>query len=126
MWIKAKDLQDMLDSAKRAGFTEGEIQGRADGRRMGNPFSTRRSERDLNRDLNRLAMMGHVERRLVNVSFEYKGTRTTFRISDTVRELDVTKNDGRLLVKVCKFDNSIVNYDYELSRINSEIRKEYK
>ena len=35
MWIKTKDLQDMLEDAKRAGFNDGEMRGRIEGRRRG-------------------------------------------------------------------------------------------
>lgn len=65
---------------------------------------------------------------LVNVSFEYKGVRTTFAVSDNVRTLLVIESeDSKKLRIVChKFDGSRTQYDYETARITSEIRKEFK
>ncbi|UNA01088.1 hypothetical protein Micant_00011 [Erwinia phage Micant] len=65
---------------------------------------------------------------MVNVSFEYKGTRTTFGVNDIVRSLHTLDlQDGKKLRVICiKYDGSQTQYDYEVSRITSEIRKEFK
>lgn len=140
MWIKAKDLQDMLDSAKQAGFNDGEMRGRIEGRRRGyaeGEDAANRAMRSagLNDNLNEAARCLGIRtyrgrecdpRRLVSVSFEYKGNRTTFAVNDTVGKITCAIRDNRFVVTVFKYDNSYVTYDYELSRILTEIRKEYR
>lgn len=70
----------------------------------------------------------HPSKKMVNVSFEYKGTRTTFGVNDIVRTLHTLDlQDGKKLRVICiKYDGSQTQYDYEVSRITSEIRKEFK
>lgn len=136
MWISAKDLQSMMDDAKHAGKVEGEIAGRRIGQAEGEERANRAIRNaDRNSSLNEvyrsLGMRTYrgVEcdpRRLVSISFEYKGNRTTFGVNDTVGKLTCVIRENRLVVTVFKYDQSYVTYDYELSRINSEIRKEYK
>lgn len=136
MWISAKDLQSMMDDAKHAGKVEGEIAGRRIGQAEGEERANRamrnadRNDRmnEVYRSLGMRTYRG-VEcdpRRLVSVSFEYKGNRTTFGVNDKVGKLTCAIRENRLVVTVFKYDQSYVTYDYELSRINSEIRKEYK
>lgn len=65
---------------------------------------------------------------LVNVSFEYRGKRSTFPLGNTTIKLAVVElaKDGITRVICHKPDESIVHYDYRTSEITSEIRKEYK
>ncbi len=136
MWIKAKDLQDMLDSAKQAGKEEGQVLGRRIGQAEGEERANRAMRNaDLNdrlnetwRSLGMRTFRGREcdPRRLVSVSFEYKGNRTTFAVNDTVGKIACAVRDNRFVVTVFKYDNSYVTYDYELSRILTEIRKEYR
>lgn len=134
MWISAKDLQAMMDDAKRAGQEEGRLAGRRVGYAEGEQAANlamrveERNQRPAWADLGMRTYRG-VEcdpRRLVSVSFEYKGNRTTFGVNDTVGKLTCAIRDNRLIVTVFKYDQSYVTYDYELSRIQTEIRKEYK
>ncbi|CBW54773.1 hypothetical protein [Pantoea phage LIMElight] len=109
MWLKAKDLQDMIEDAKRAGRLEGEIAGRrigyAEGEESANR-SMRSAERAEHMKLPAWAGLGlrtyrGVEcdrRRLVSVSFEYKGNRTTFGVNDLVGKITCAIRDNRLVV----------------------------
>lgn len=136
MWISAKDLQAMMDDAKRAGKVEGEIAGRRIGQAEGEERANRAMRNadrndalnEVYRSLGMRTFRGREcdPRRLVSVSFEYKGNRTTFGVNDTVGKITCAIRDNRLIITVFKYDQSYVVYDYELSRIQTEIRKEYK
>lgn len=64
---------------------------------------------------------------LNSVSFEYRGKRATFPLSNSTIKLELVEvNEGRTLrVIVHKPDNSTVHYDYIAADITSEIRKEW-
>lgn len=66
-------------------------------------------------------------KQLVSVSFAYKGTRTTFATSETVRSLQVVElTDAKKFRIICnKFDGSRTHYEYDTAGITSEIIKEY-
>lgn len=65
---------------------------------------------------------------LSNVSFEYRGKRSTFPLGNSTTRLEVADVDeGKTLRIVChKPDFTKVHYDYRMDSITSEIRKEYK
>ena len=65
---------------------------------------------------------------LVNVSFEYRGKRSTFPLGNSTIKLAVVElaKEGITRVICHKPDESIVHYDYRTSEITSEIRKEWK
>lgn len=65
---------------------------------------------------------------LSNVSFEYRGKRSTFPLGNSTTRLEVAEVDeGKTLRIVChKPDFTKVHYDYRMDSITSEIRKEYK
>lgn len=65
---------------------------------------------------------------LSNVSFEYRGKRSTFPLGNSTTRLEVVEIDeGKTLRIVChKPDFTKVHYDYRMDSITSEIRKEYR
>jgi len=120
-------LQSMLDEAKQDGRDEVHRDLSYRNRGASRPtFNYEEMELRYLAEKARREEARKAARKLVSISFEHKGQRTTFKTSDTVESLSVRRNETTLVIMLEKFNGSQVVYEYPLARINSEIWKEYK